>query len=114
VIGVLLAAGLIARWITQRARPGVLAPSDRLGIIHFGSRSVLYLPQDRYRVTAAPPGRRAHAGRPQAMKLPLTNPRISRTNGNWSGRQPWPGVPRDRPGRLTPNLGAACRRAGPS
>jgi hypothetical protein len=35
VIGVLLAAGLIARWITQWDRPGVLAPGDRLGIIHF-------------------------------------------------------------------------------
>ncbi len=45
--GVVLTAGLIARRITRWARPGPLGPGERLGIIHFGSRSVLYVRQDR-------------------------------------------------------------------
>jgi phosphatidylserine decarboxylase len=48
VIGVLLTAGLIARRITQWAPPGAIAGGRRLAIIHFGSRSVMYLPEDRY------------------------------------------------------------------
>jgi phosphatidylserine decarboxylase len=48
VIGVVLIAGLIARRITRWAPPGALSLGRRLGIIHFGSRSVLYVPADRY------------------------------------------------------------------
>jgi phosphatidylserine decarboxylase len=48
VIGVALIAGLIARRITRWAPPGTLPLGRRLGIIHFGSRCVIYLPADRY------------------------------------------------------------------
>jgi phosphatidylserine decarboxylase len=69
VIGVVLAAGLIARRITRWASPGALALGRRLGIIHFGSRSVIYLPEDRYELLVAK-GDRLTAGRsPIARRL---------------------------------------------
>jgi phosphatidylserine decarboxylase len=60
-IGVVLTAGLIARRITQWALPGRLALGRRLAIIHFGSRSVMYLPEDRYEL-AIGEGDRVSAG----------------------------------------------------
>lgn len=78
VIGVLLAAGLIARRITQWARPGALTPGERLGIIHFGSRSVLYLPQDRYRVMVAA-GDRLAAGRTPVARVLYRTPTYRRS-----------------------------------
>jgi phosphatidylserine decarboxylase len=69
VIGVLLTAGLIARRITQWARPGALAGGRRLAIIHFGSRSVMYLPEDRYHLLVRQ-GDRVSAGRsPVARRI---------------------------------------------
>lgn len=62
IIGVVLTIGLIARRITQWALPGVLPPGRRLAIIHFGSRSVLHLPKDRYEVLVGE-GDRVSAGR---------------------------------------------------
>jgi phosphatidylserine decarboxylase len=53
VIGVMLIAGLIARRITRWAPPGALTLGRRLGIIHFGSRCVIYLPADRYELLVA-------------------------------------------------------------
>ena len=79
VIGVLLAAGLIARRITQWARPGALTPGERLGIIHFGSRSVLYLPQDHYRVMVAA-GDRLAAGRTPVARI-VYRTRLCRRSG---------------------------------
>lgn len=61
-IGVVLIAGLIARRITRWAPPGALAVGRRLGIIHFGSRSVLYVPADRYELLVTK-GDRLQAGR---------------------------------------------------
>lgn len=60
-IGVLLTAGLIARRITQWALPGRLGLGRRLAIIHFGSRSVMYLPEDRYQLVIGE-GDRVSAG----------------------------------------------------
>jgi phosphatidylserine decarboxylase precursor-related protein len=69
VIGVVLTAGLIARRITQWALPGALALGRRLAIIHFGSRSVMYLPEDRYELLLAE-GDRVRAGlTPVARRL---------------------------------------------
>lgn len=61
VIGVVLIAGLIARRITRWALPGVLGVGRRLGIIHFGSRCVIYVPQDRYELLVTK-GDRIRAG----------------------------------------------------
>jgi phosphatidylserine decarboxylase len=68
-IGVVLIAGLIARRITQWALPGPLTPGRRLGIIHFGSRSILYLPEARYELLVTK-ATRLHAGRtPVARRM---------------------------------------------
>jgi phosphatidylserine decarboxylase len=73
VIGVLLTAGLIARRITQWALPGALAAGRRLAIIHFGSRSVMYLPEDRYELLIRQ-GDRVRAGlSPVARRLVRQN-----------------------------------------
>jgi phosphatidylserine decarboxylase len=60
-IGVVLTAGLIARRITRWVRPGPLGLGERLGIIHFGSRSVMYLRQDSYELLIGE-GDRVRAG----------------------------------------------------
>jgi phosphatidylserine decarboxylase len=69
VIGVVLTAGLIARRITQWALPGALVLGRRLAIIHFGSRSVMYLPEERYELLVGE-GDRVSAGR-----SPVARPR---------------------------------------
>jgi phosphatidylserine decarboxylase len=70
VIGVVLTAGLIARRITQWALPGALGFGRRLAIIHFGSRSVMYVPDDRYELLVGE-GDRVSAGlSPVARRRP--------------------------------------------
>ncbi|MBV9855598.1 MAG: phosphatidylserine decarboxylase [Streptosporangiaceae bacterium] len=69
MIGVVLAAGLIARRITQWALPGVLLLGRRLAIIHFGSRCVMYVPQARYELLAARGDRLTAGVSPVARRL---------------------------------------------
>jgi phosphatidylserine decarboxylase len=70
VVGVVLTAGLIARRITQWALPGALGLGRRLAIIHFGSRSVIYVPDAGYELLVGE-GDRVSAGlSPVARRRP--------------------------------------------
>jgi phosphatidylserine decarboxylase len=98
VIGVLLTAGLIARRITRWASPGALTLGRRLGIIHFGSRSVVYLPEDRYELLVAK-GDRLTAGR-SAIACRLTT-----GSGSLAGEHRHEEAPMPRPSPAVPVLG---------
>lgn len=75
-VGVILAAGILARTITTWVAPGgVVTPGRRLALIHFGSRTDVLLPAGLFEPLVRPGDRVVGGQTAVARRRPLDDPR---------------------------------------